>query len=187
MNSSIKPALALLAALALASAAPSALAQGKGGGGQGAGTRQKQEQPMPQKRGPESKAPQRQEQAETGNRLRRELKDEDIYGHEMMSAEERDRYRDRLNAAAGDKEWAQARLEHQEEMRQRADAAGRSLEPPVYGQHMMSAEERQRFTERMQSASSDAERAEIREQHRETINERARALGVDPEGSNRGK
>lgn len=187
MRNDIKFLIVLLAAAAVVLSASSAAAQGKGGGSQGAGAQQRQQQPQQPMRRPEPKAQQQQKQAETGNRQRQSLENEDIYGHEMMSAEERDRYREQLNGAGGEKEWAQARLEHQQEMRLRAAAAGRTLEPPIYGQHMMSAQERERFTERMQSAATDAERAAIQEQHRDMINERARDLGVDPEGPSRGQ
>ena len=159
-----------------------AQAQGKGSGGQAKQQRpaeaqevQRQEKVQPQ---PGSKHAARQQ-------LRSQLKDNDIYGHEMMTAEERERYREQLNAAGSDKEWVQLRAEHQQAMRQRAEAQSRSLEAPVYGQHMMTAEERQRFVERMRAARDDAEREEVREQHRETINARAKELGIDPENPRR--
>ena len=107
------------------------------------------------------------------------MRDEDMYGADMMTAEERDRYRDRLENARTDKEWAQLRAEHQAEIQQRAKLAGRPIEPPVYGQHMMSAEERTRYTRRLQDAAGAAEREQIQNEHREFIRNRARELGME--------
>jgi len=180
--------VALFAAAALCIAAGDAIAQGKGGQGKGAqqpARPQVDEALSQQPNKPQMNAPQRQKQAAAEQRLRRELTDDEIYGHEMMTAEERERYREKLNAAASDKEWAQLRAEHQEAMQARAEAQSRALEAPVYGQHMMTAEEQKRFIERMQAAASEAEREEVREQHRDTINARAKEFGIDPENPRR--
>lgn len=108
------------------------------------------------------------------------IRDQDIYGNQLMSAEERARYRDRLQNAANDREWAQIRAEHQQEVQARARAQGVNLEPPIYGQHMMTAEEQARFATRMQEARGDTEREMIRNEHREFIRNRARELGMEP-------
>jgi len=113
------------------------------------------------------------------DRDRDRIQDQDIYGSQLMTAEERDRYRQKLRTAKTDQEWAQIRSEHQFEMQERAKAQGKNLEAPIYGQHMMTIEERARFTERMQAATTDAEREQIRAEHREFIRSRARELGVD--------
>lgn len=156
-----------------------AQAQGKGSGG-GQANQQRPPQSQQMQRQEKMRQPDSKHAMQQQRQLKSQLKDEDIYGHEMMTAEERERFREQLNAAGSDREWAQLRAEHQAAMRQRAEVQSRALEPPIYGQHMMTAEERQRYVERMQSARTDAERAEIREQHRETIEKRAKELGVAP-------
>ncbi|MDH4109105.1 MAG: hypothetical protein OEW35_12355 [Gammaproteobacteria bacterium] len=113
------------------------------------------------------------------DRDRDRIQDKDIYGSAFMSAEERDQYRMKLSGAKSDQEWAKMRSEHQVEMQARAKAQGKDLDPPVYGQHMMTIEERARFTERLQAASTNAEREQIMAEHREFIRNRARELGVE--------
>jgi len=113
------------------------------------------------------------------DRDRDRLQDKDIYGSAFMTQEERDQYRKKIGAARTDQQWAQIQAEHQFEMQARAKAQGKDLDPPLYGQHMMTVEERARFTERMQAATTDAEREQIRIEHREFIRNRARELGVE--------
>lgn len=108
------------------------------------------------------------------------IRDQDIYGHQLMSAEERTRYRDRLQKADNDRDWARIRAEHQQEIQARARAQGVDLEPPIHGEHMMTMEERARFVTRMQEAQGEAEREMIRNEHREFIRIRARELGMEP-------
>ena len=113
------------------------------------------------------------------DRDRDRLQDKDIYGSAFMTQEERDQYRKKIGAAKTDQQWAQIQAEHQFEMQARAKTQGKDLDPPIYGQHMMTVEERARFSERMQAASTDAEREQVRSEHREFIRNRARELGVD--------
>lgn len=128
---------------------------------------------------PQQGSQQAKQQMATGRTMgQSRMRDDDIYGSEMMTAEERDRYRDRLENASSDKEWAQIRAEHQAEIQQRAKLAGKPIEPPVYGEHMMSAEERARFTQRLQDAAGAAEREQIQNEHRAFIQDRARELGM---------
>ena len=110
--------------------------------------------------------------------IREHMPDEGMYGHQMMTAEERERYRQQLDGAANDREWSRMRAEHQREMQARAKAQGRQLDPPIFGQHMMTMEERKRYTERMQAAKTDAERARIREEHQQQMMQRAEELGI---------
>jgi hypothetical protein len=132
--------------------------------------------PMPEKM--ERRTEMKQDRLLSQDRDR--IRDQDMYGSHLMSAEERQRYRDRLQNAANDREWAQLRAEHQEEMQARARAQGVELEPPIYGQHMMTMEERNRFATRMQDARGETEREMIRNEHREFIRSRARELGMEP-------
>ena len=160
-----------VAALAL----DASYAQGRGSGGQ-----QKQQMPQAQQgQGQMQKdmhqtAPMSQQK----KHLRDHMPDEGMYGHEMMTAEERERYRERLINASSDREWSRIRAEHQREMQTRAKAQGKQLDPPVFGEHMMTTEERNRYTERMQVAKTDAEMAEIRQEHQQMMMQRARELGI---------
>lgn len=172
--------IAVATAIVLLAVATSAAAQGKSGGAQKG----------PQNRPPMT-VPDRDMQRDMDrardmdedrqrDRDRDRLRDEDMYGQELMSANERERYRRTLENAGSDRERAEIRAKHQEEVMARAREQGRDIEPPVYGQHMMTAEERRRFAERMQQATSNAEREQIRNEHREMILNRARDLGVEP-------
>ena len=110
--------------------------------------------------------------------IRERMPDDGMYGHEMMTVEERERYRQQLDNARNDREWSRMRAEHQREMQARAKAQGRQLDPPIFGQHMMTMEERNRYTERMQAAKTNEEKARIRQEHQQMMMQRAHELGV---------
>ena len=110
--------------------------------------------------------------------VREHMPDHAIYGQEMMTAEERERYRQRLDNARNDQEWSQIRAEHQREMQAKAKAQGRQLDPPVFGQHMMTMEERNRYTQKMQAARTEEERTRIRQEHQQMMMQRAHELGI---------
>jgi hypothetical protein len=129
---------------------------------------------------PASRSREGNQQTPRQQEIRDRLRNRDIYGGDLMTAEERDRYRERVNAATSDREWARIREEHMNEIRARAQSQGRSLEPPVYGAHMMTARERNDYQRRLRSAASDAERDRIRAEHRAMIRDRAMQLGLQP-------
>jgi len=57
------------------------------------------------------------------------IADEDIYGHEMMSVEERNRYRERMELIGSDAEQrSRFMAEHREQMQARARAQGVTLD-----------------------------------------------------------
>jgi truncated hemoglobin YjbI len=154
-----------------AASLPTWAAQGRGQG--------RQNQSAEQQQG--GKRNQEQQQGPSGNRgmSRGPANSDDIYGAQLMTAEERNRYRETLNQATNEAERTQIREEHQRAMLARARSQGADLAPPVYGQHMMTMEERQRVAQRMQDAANDGEREMIRNEHRQFIQQRARELGVD--------
>ena len=161
-----------VAALAL----DASYAQGRGSGGE-----QKQQTPQGQKsqgqmmqQDMHQKSPMSQQQMH----MREHMPDDGMYGHQMMTTEERERYRQQLDGADNDREWSRMRAEHQREMQARAKAQGRQLDPPVFGQHMMTMEERNRYTQRMQAATTDAEKARVREEHQQQMMQRAEGLGI---------
>ena len=160
--------------MSVAVSLPTWAAQGRGQG--------RQNQPAEQgQRGKPDQPQQQGQQTPSGNQRtsRGPYGGDDIYGSQMMTAEERNRYREMLNQAENDAERARIREAHQRTMQARAKSQGADLEPPVYGQHMMTSEERQRFVRRTQDAANEGERESIRNEHRQFIQQRARELGVD--------
>lgn len=112
---------------------------------------------------------------------------EPIYGYQLMTEQERATFRTQMQAATTDEERQQIRLQHREQMLERAKAQGITLpeppavapgEQPVFGGRMMTNEEQMRFRTQMQNATTDEERQQIRLQHREQMLERAKAQGV---------
>ena len=95
-----------------------------------------------------------------------------------MSAEERNQYRNRLRELATDRDWVRFRAEHQERMMARARERGADLPAPLYGQQLMTDRECVQMRERLERAASEQERERIRAEHRTTMQERARQLGV---------
>lgn len=161
-----------VAALAL----DASYAQGRGAGSD----QQKQQVPQGQQgQGQMQKDMHQQGQmSQQQKQLREQMPDQGMYGREMMTAEERERYRERLANASNDREWSQMRAEHQREMQARAKAQGRQLDPPVFGEHMMTMEERNRYTQRLQAATTDAERARIQQEHQQRMMQRAEEMGI---------
>jgi hypothetical protein len=107
------------------------------------------------------------------------LRDEDLYGSQLMSAEEREQYRLQLTAAESDRDWAQIRAQHEQAMQMRARERGVELVPPVYGEFMMTAAERAEYRGRLEAATTEQERVQIRAAHAEQMQQRAQQLGVD--------
>ena len=112
-------------------------------------------------------------------RDRDRVRDADIYGAELMSAQERDQYRQQLQSAKNDQEWARLRAQHEEQIRARATQRGVSLPPPVYGQYMLTAQETERYRRRVENARDEQARARVRAEHEEMVRERARELGLE--------
>jgi len=164
---------ATTALIMVAASFPAWAAQGRGQG--------RQNQPSQQQPGkPDQPQQQRQPSPATSRSMPGgPTSNEDIYGSQLMTAEERNRYRETLNQATNDAERARIREEHQRTIQARAKSQGANIDPPVYGQHMMTVEERQRFTRRLQDAANEGEREMIRNEHRQFIQQRARELGVD--------
>ncbi len=107
------------------------------------------------------------------------LRDRDIYGSALMSATERDQYRDGLRAATSDREWAQVRAAHQEQMQARARERGIDLDPPLYGQYLLTAREQARYGNQVRTARTEQAKIQLRQEHQEMVRTRARELGVD--------
>jgi len=113
------------------------------------------------------------------------LEDKQIYGHELMSAEELVVYRKRLAQQRTAADRSQFQREHEKRMRERAMEQSRDLVPPgqgpVYGGALMSVEERNEYREALRHIESQEERTQFEARHREEIQKRARALRIDIE------
>ena len=113
-----------------------------------------------------------------------QLADEDIYGGELMTAEERNQYRRELQAANAWKAKEKFQERHEEKMMKRAEKQGKDLVPPgqgkIYGGELMTVQERNEY--RQQQRHYDGEGLEkFQAQHRAEMQKRASALGLDTE------
>jgi hypothetical protein len=104
--------------------------------------------------------------------------DPPVYGQAMMTAREQARYRDRVEGARNERRRAEIRAEHQVEMQQRARMLGMDLPDPFYGQQLMTEQERLRLEERLRTAATEQAREQIRLEHRQEMQNRARANDV---------
>lgn len=122
---------------------------------------------------------------EDGNPDRTRIRDrihtpEDMHGHQLLTAEERARFRSQLRAADTLQERRLIVNRHRDMVLERAEARGTDVDGgPLFGRTLMTAEERRRMREEMMDATSDAERERIREEHRQKMLERARERGID--------
>ena len=81
--------------------------------------------------GPAAAAGQQRDQAQQHKQLKLRVQpDEPCYGWQLMSDEERNRYREQLMKLKTEQEKEQFRNQHREEMRQRAKALGQELPEP---------------------------------------------------------
>ena len=113
------------------------------------------------------------------------MSDGDIYGSEMMTAQERKQYRKKLGDSAAKGTQQQYQAQHEEKMQKRALQQGQDLVPPgqgpVYGGEFMTVQERNQYREQLRLSDSDKERLKLQEQHRDRINQRVHALGLEVE------
>lgn len=72
-------------------------------------------------------------------------------------------------AQPGDQDRERLRIQEQQQVHQ---------DEPVYGSQMMTEEERNEFRERMRAAQTNEERDQIRAEHHERMQERAKERGV---------
>lgn len=111
------------------------------------------------------------------------MKDQDIYGYDYMTAEERENYRDQLRSINSLDDRQKFQAKHEERMQERALKSGGDLVPPgqgsVYGGEFMTVQERNRFRERLRRFDTGKERQEFLAKHRNRMDERARALGYE--------
>ena len=113
------------------------------------------------------------------------LKDQDIYGNELMSDAERRQYRNELGNMNTQESRMELQAQHEQKMQERALQQGQDLVPqgqgPVYGGEFMSVQERNEYREQLRLIDSNQEREQFQEQHRDRVNQRAKALGLEIE------
>lgn len=114
-----------------------------------------------------------------------QLADQDIYGGELMTASERNKYRQELKAAETKKAKEEFQIRHEEKMRKRAEEQGKDLVPPgqgkIYGGELMTVQERNEYREQQRRFDTDEGLAKFQAQHREEMQKKAAALGLDIE------
>lgn len=113
------------------------------------------------------------------------MQDKDIYGHELMTEQERKQYRKKLGDAKTPEKAAQFQAQHEERMQKRALEQGVDLVPPgqgpIYGGEYMTVQERNQYREQLRLLKTDGERQRFMAEHQEMMNERARAMGHEVE------
>jgi hypothetical protein len=130
------------------------------------------------------------------DRIREQDRDR-IYASDLMTGRERAEYQNQLRTLPTAKERVEYRLQQQKEMRDRAKQQGakvagaqlrRQIEEQerdrqrereqIYGYSLLSQEELNRYRERLRVATNDQQREQIRAEHQNEMQERARARGV---------
>jgi hypothetical protein len=111
-----------------------------------------------------------------------QLADQDIYGSELMTVEERNRYRRELKAAKTKRAKNELQVKHEKKMQGRAERQGKDLVPPgqgkIYGSELMTLQERNEYRERQRHYSAGEGLEEFQTQHREEMRKRALAIGL---------
>lgn len=106
-----------------------------------------------------------------------------IYGSQLMTPSERAEMRQKMQAAKTAEERTQLRNENHAKMVQRANESGVTLagprgDPRLYGQQLMTPEERNAQMEKMRAATTREERIKLRDEHRAEMQKRAQEKGI---------
>ena len=151
---------------------------GQGRGGSGGGDRV---QKVEQERGQDHQRLHSKVEARDQSSLR----NEEIYGHELMTEEELNRYREQMKKMSTAQAREEFRVQHEEKMRERAVKQNKDIVPPgqgpVYRGDLMSVQERNAFREQLRTIGSEEERARFLAQHREKMDRRANAVNKETE------
>ena len=163
--------ISVVAALALGlSAYGGAGGQQKGGGSDRA-------QPIEQQQA------QDRMRVETQDRAR--IRDQEIYGHELMTRQELNQYREQMQKMQTAKAREQFQAQHEEKMRARALQQNKDIVPPgqgpVYRGELMSVQERNEYREQLRMIESEEERARFLARHREKMDQRAESVHEETE------
>lgn len=185
--------ISLLVALVLASTSmPSFAGQGQGQGGNAGADRSQRvdrdrgyDRDRMQDRARDGMAQQDRDRDRTNIQDPSNIKDQDIYGNELMSRGERKQYRKELGRSKTDESRKEFQAKHEGKMQERAMQQGKDLVPPgqdpVFGGEFMSVQERNQYREQLRLIDSDQEREQFQARHRDRVNQRAAALGLEVE------
>ena len=112
------------------------------------------------------------------------MKNADIYGNELMTTQERKQYRKELGGSDNQQARSEFQAQHEQKMQERALQQGQDLVPPgqgpIHGGELMSVQERNEYREQLRLMDPD-QQLEHKAQHRDRINQRANALGLEVE------
>jgi hypothetical protein len=113
------------------------------------------------------------------------LRNEQIYGHELMTEDELNRYREQMQKMSTAQAREKYQMQHEEKIRERAVKQNKDIVPPgqgpVYRGDLMSVQERNAFREQLRTIGSEEERARLLAQHREKMDRRANAVDKETE------
>lgn len=180
----------VVAALLALTAMPGIAGQGKGGGGSVDRTQQMDRDRTYDRDSVQDRDRIRvPDQDRDRDRVHRQdpmsMSDADIYGGELMTAEERNQYRKQLKSSKSAKAREQMQAQHEKRMQERALEQGKDLVPPgqgkIYGGELMSVQERNAYRERLRLYDTEEGVQKFQAQHREEMQKRAAALGRDIE------
>ncbi|MDZ7770627.1 MAG: hypothetical protein U5K38_16950 [Woeseiaceae bacterium] len=111
------------------------------------------------------------------------MKNEEIYGNQLMSDAERKQYLYELGEASTPQARKEFQARHEETMRQRARQQDKDLVPPgqgkIYGGELMSMQERNEYREQLRFMESETERQQLQVQHRERMDVRAHEINLE--------
>jgi hypothetical protein len=85
---------------------------------------------------------------------------------------------DQKQTMSQDRKQEQAQQQSRQQDQSRSQVHRDSDGQPIYGEQLMSQQEREQYSERIRSAGTQEERARIREEHRREITTRAEKQGV---------
>lgn len=120
---------------------------------------------------------------ETQDRVK--FRDEDIYGHELMSRQELNQYREQMQKMHTTAQREKFQAQHEEKMRARALQQNKDIVPPgqgpIYRGDLMNVRERNEYREQLRVIESEEERARFLARHREKMDQRAELVDEETE------
>ena len=133
---------------------------------------------------PERKQDRVQDQDRTKMQDSANMQNEDIYGNELMTSQERKQYRNELGASGDQQARNEYQMQHEQKIQERALQQGQDLVPPgqgpIHGGEFMSVQERNQYREQLRLMDPE-QQLEFKAQHRERMQQRANALGLEIE------
>ena len=113
------------------------------------------------------------------------LHDKDIYGHELMTRQELNQYRQKMQEMHTTKAREQFQMQHEEKMRERALQQNKEIVPPgqgpIYRGELMTVQERNAYREQLRIIQSEEERSRFLARHKEKMDKRADATDQETE------